>query len=240
MAPWGRLGKGGALRRYRKAMDAYRRTLQPWQQEADDLRAHLTTARQFAGATAADEPSVPLQLRAGERVFDVVERAALVEPKRLPDRWVGGYSGFSFRLARGVRYHVGATKGRRVPGEEVPTAVDNGTATITDRRVVFQGDRRSREWDYGKLLGYHHDPHQPVTLFQVSNREQVSGILYDRQLAEDVQFRLALALAHHGGAVDQLVGHLESQLAAHDAERPVPPPLPPAARSALPGRQARG
>jgi len=238
MAPWG-LGKGSALRRYRKAMDAYRRTLESWQQEAEALRGHIAMAHQFQGVTAADEPSLPLQLHAGERVFDVVERAALVEPRKLPDRWVGGYSGFSFRLARGVRYHVGATKGRRVPGEEVPTAIDTGTASITDRRVVFQGSRRSREWDYAKLLGYQHDPAQPLTLFQVSNREKVSGLMYDRQLAEEVHFRLALALAHGRGEVDQLVRHLEQQQGEHESERPVPPQLPPQARSAL-GRSRDG
>jgi hypothetical protein len=233
---WGRLGKGGALRRYRKAMDEYRRLLEPWQQEADDLRGHLAMAQTFGGVTAADEPSVPLQLKAGERVFEVLEQAALVEPRRLPDRWVGGYSGFSFRIARGVRYHVGGTRGRRVPGEEVPTPVDRGPATITDRRVVFQGSRRSREWDFAHLLGYHHDPEQPYTIFQVSNREKVSGVLYDRQLTEEVHFRLALALAHFRGEVHQLVEHLQKQLTAHDAQRPVPPQLPAAAKSALPTR----
>src|SRR5438067_8791153 len=108
MPLWG-LGTGRSLRRYRRAVDEYRRTLEPWQEEADALRAHLTVACNFAGATAADEPSVPLQLQAGERVFSVLENAALVEPKRQPDRWVAGFSGFSFRLARGVRYHVGGS-----------------------------------------------------------------------------------------------------------------------------------
>jgi hypothetical protein len=231
------MGTRRALRRYRRAVDAYRRSLDPWQEEADSLRAHLTVAGTFAGATAADEPSVPLQLKHGERVFSVLEAVSLVEPRRQPDRWVGGYSGFSFRLARGVRYHLGATKGRRVPGEEVPAAVDSGVATITDGRVVFQGSKRSREWSFDKLLGYHHDGRIPLTLFQVSNREKVSGLLYERTQAEEVHFRLALALAHHRGEVDGLIAHLERQLAAHDATRPAPPALPAAARSALPGRR---
>jgi hypothetical protein len=236
--PWG-LGRGRSLRRYRHEAAAYRRTLEPWQAEADALRAHLTVARTFAGATAADEPSVPLQLAPGERVFSVVEGVSLVEPHKQPDRWVGGYAGFSFRLARGVRYRIGATKGKKVPGEEAPAAVDVGTATITDRRVVFQGSKRTREWLFDKLLGYHHDGRIPLTLFQVANREKVSGLLYDRAHVEEVHFRLALALANHRGEVDGLVAHLEGQLAAHEASRPSPPDLPPAARSALPGRRLR-
>ena len=67
MPLWG-LGTGRALRRYRRDAAAYRQALEPWQEEADALRGHLTIARSFAGATAADEPSVPLRLAPGERV----------------------------------------------------------------------------------------------------------------------------------------------------------------------------
>src|SRR5437016_13297743 len=122
MPLWG-LGTGRSLRRYRRAAADYRRALEPWQEEADALRAHLTVAQTFSGATAADEASVPLQLAPGERVFSVLERVSLVEPRRLPERWAVGYTGFSFRLARGVRYRaVGG--GKKEPGEELPSAVD--------------------------------------------------------------------------------------------------------------------
>ena len=143
MPLWG--GTGRALRRYRRAAAAYRRALAPWQEEADALRAHLTTATTFAGATAADEPSVPLQLAPGERVFSVLERASLVEPRNRPERWAAGYTGFSFRLARGVRYRPATTERKKEQGEEAPAAVDKGMATITDQRVVFHGSRRTRE-----------------------------------------------------------------------------------------------
>ena len=238
MPLWG-LGTGRSLRRYRRDAAAYRRALEPWQQEADALRAHMTMAHTFAGADAGDEPSVPLQLAPGERAFCVLERASLVEPRKRPERWSAGYSGFSFRLARGVRYRVAVGKGKKEPGEEAPAAVDTGAATITDRRVVFQGSKRTREWAFDKLLGYHNDGRVPLTLFQVSNREKVSGLLYERAQAEEVHFRLALALAHHRGEVDALVAHIEGQLAVHEASRPAPPELPPAARSALPSRRRR-
>jgi hypothetical protein len=233
------LGTGRALRRYRRDAGAYREALEPWQDEADALRSHLTIANTFAGATAADEPSVPMRLAPGERVFSVLERVSLVEPRKQPERWSTGYTGFSFRLARGVHYRVTVGKGSKEPREEVPTAVDTGAATITDRRVVFQGSRRTREWTFDKLLGYHNDGRVPVTLFQVSNREKVSGLLYDRGNAEEVHFRLALALAHYGGTVDEFVNHIERQLAVHEAARPAPPEPPPVVRSALPSRRIR-
>src|SRR6266446_1766663 len=133
MPLWG-LGTGRSLRRYRRAASDYRRALEPWQQEADALRGYLDVARTFAGATAADEASVPLQLAPGERVFSVLERASLVEPRKQPERWSAGYTGFSFPLARGVRYRLADSTGKKESGEEAPAAVDTGAATITDRR----------------------------------------------------------------------------------------------------------
>src|SRR5438105_7376916 len=233
------LGTGRSLRRYRRAAADYRRALEPWQEEADALRGHLTVARTFAGATAADQPSVPLKLAPGERVFSVLERASLVEPRKQPERWSAGYSGFSFRLARGVRYRLAVTKGKKTSGEEAPAAIDTGAATITDRRVVFQGAKRKREWAFDKLLGYHNDGRVPLTLFHSANREKVSGLLYERTQAEEVHLRLALALAHHEGTVDAMLSHIERQLAVHEGSRPAPPELPPAARSALPSRRRR-
>jgi len=114
MPLWG-LRSGRSLKRYRREAAAYRQALEPWQEEADALRADLHVARTFAGADAADGPSVPLHLVRGERVFFVLERASLVEPRKRPERWSAGYSGFSFRLARGVRYRLAETTGKKAP-----------------------------------------------------------------------------------------------------------------------------
>ena len=129
---------------------------------------------------------------------------------------------------------MGATKGHREPGHDVPTAIDKGTATITDRRVVFQGGGHAREWSFDKLLGYQHSPDVPLTTFQVVNREKASGLLYDREHAGEVHFRLALALAHHNSQVDEFVGQLQAEMTWHDRQKPPPPAMPTGVRSALP------
>src|SRR3954469_5727568 len=159
------MGSGRSLKRYRKSVADYRRLLEPWQEEADSLRTHLTVACNFAGATADDEASVPVPLEPGERVFSVVENVQVVEPRRLPDRWSVGYTGFSFRLSRGVRYPAALVKGAKTAGDDVPAALDKGAATITDRRVVFRGAKGGREWRFENMHGYHHDGRVPVTLF---------------------------------------------------------------------------
>jgi len=151
--------------------------------------------------------------------------AALVEPRRAPGHYTGGYSGFSFRVAKGVRYHVGGTRGTWAPGPESTTPIDRGTLTITDRRLVFRGLKQAREWAFTKMLGYHHDEHEPVTFVQVSNRQKVSGFAYDVAHVPLVRFSFALALAHYHGAVADLRRQVEEELREHEAEKPAPPAL---------------
>jgi hypothetical protein len=175
-----------------------------------------------------------VQLTKDERVLGVLQGCALVEPRRAPGHYAGGYQGFSFKIAKGVRYHVGGSRGTYVQGDEQPTVIDRGAVTITTRRVIFEGTKQAREWSFEKLLGVQHDPVRPWTAISVSNRQKVSGFLYHNEHAEDIRFRLALALAVFNDDRGALVADLERQLAEHDAERPTPPtPLPAAGDTEL-------
>ncbi len=82
-------------------------------------------------------------------------------------------------------------------------------------------------------MGIQHDDALGATYLQVSNRQKVSGIGYGPQVAQDVQFRLSLALAHYNGDVQPLVESLERTVRELRAQRPTdpttalpPPPLP--------------
>jgi hypothetical protein len=196
-----------------------------WEADNEQLRQFLHLARTFRDGTSADAP-LALQLRRGERAFYVVPNAALVEPRRAPGQWVGRSSGWSFRVARGVYYRVGASRGSYVPGPELQTVIDYGTATITNQRMTFQGGRQAREWQFAKLLGYLDDPDWPVTILQVSNRQKASGIMYAGEHTPWFRFSLALALACHHREDGAFVAHLEAEFAGHQAARPAPP-LPP-------------
>ena len=205
------------------AEDHYKTALAEWQEAEAHLEALLKVAQTFGGQTNADNPGLALVLKRNEHAFWTLTGAGLVESRRGPGHYQGGYSGFSFRVAKGVRYHVGGTRGHYVPGQEAPTVIDTGTATITDQRVVFQGAKQSREWAFTKLLGYQHFDSPPWTAIQVSNRQKTSGVLCDAATAGDFQFRLALALAHYQGHVAQFVAQVEQQVQRHQAARPVAP-----------------
>jgi hypothetical protein len=82
----------------------------------------LQVAQTLNGQTAAENPKLVLALKKNERAFFTLTGAGLVAPRRGQGHWQGGYSGFSFRVAKGVRYHVGGTRGTYVQDQEAPTA----------------------------------------------------------------------------------------------------------------------
>ena len=205
------------------AADHHEAAMAQWHEADANLRSLLQIAQTFHGQPAAENASLTLVLRRNERAYFSLAGAGLVETRRGPGHYVGGYSGFSFRVAKGVRYHVGGTRGQFQAGAEQPTVIDTGTATITDQRVVFQGAKQTREWAYSKLLGYQHFDSPPWTAIQVSNRQKTSGVLCDSETAGNFQFRLALALAHYSRQVPAFVSQLTAQLEQHQANRPSPP-----------------
>jgi hypothetical protein len=90
--------------------------------------------------------------------------------KEVVDReWQGRSSGFSFRIAKGVRYRVGSSRGHMVVLGSHVVVDDSGFLTITSRRAVFTGVRRSLEMPYTKLLSL--SMFQDGVQFHLSNRK---------------------------------------------------------------------
>jgi hypothetical protein len=232
MGFWERRRQRAAAVAAQRDADAQRVADVNWQSQRAQLVDMIRDAQHDDGFTRAEVPDLTVQLTKDERVLRILQGCALVEPRRAPGHYSGGYQGFSFKIAKGVRYHVGGSRGTFVPGEEEPTVVDHGVVTITTRRVIFQGSKQAREWSFARLLGVQHDPARPWTAISVSNRQKVSGFLYDHEHAADIRFRLALALAIFNDNRATLVADLTRQLAEHDAERPSRP-------AALPGGDDR-
>jgi hypothetical protein len=121
-----------------------------------------------------------LVLRQGESaVWD--ERATLL--REVTDReWRGRSRGVSVPLGLGMRYRVGASRGRTVEvGTHWETA-DEGALTVTDRRVAYHGVRKNIEFPYSKLTTVDLYGGDAIAL-AVSTRQTVSTFrLYDAPL----------------------------------------------------------
>ncbi|MHB8330549.1 MAG: DUF2510 domain-containing protein [Acidimicrobiales bacterium] len=186
------------------------------QAERDRLVDYITRVTNFAGVTAAGDPSLLVQLKHSEHALLVLPGARLIEPRWLPGHWVGANTGMGFRINRGPRRRAGGTRRPYGRSGELPAAADAGVVTVTDHRVVFTGPRHAREWAFAEVLGYHHSDGPPWTAFPTRGRDRASGVLYDDAHADDFRFSLALGMARFHGSTDALVAELQAELADID------------------------
>jgi len=181
-----------------------------WYAERSELASMQAAVEGFGGQPT----SYSVVLKREERLLYELPHVSLVEVQRDPGHYTSGYSGFSFRVAKGIRYNIGGSRGTYVPGTEQHKITDEGTAAITTQRVIFQGSKNSREWAYSKLLGIQHDDTRPFTLMHVSNRQKVSGLVYPATEASTFRFYVALAIARFQDQQAAFSATVASQLAA--------------------------
>lgn len=183
----------------------------------------IHTAQTFTGLDPSATASTGVVLKRGESALLSLPRVSLVEVKRAQGHYYGANSGFSFRVTKGVRYHVGGTRGTFVEGPEGHKVTDVGSAVITSQRVIFHGSMNSREWAFSKLMGLDNDATRPLTLLHVSNRQKVSGLLYPHDTAQPFRYYLGLGIARQQDASEGFIGNLRAERAA--SVKPTSPPI---------------
>lgn len=95
--------------------------------------------------------SVPgIVLKRGEEAY-WSEWAELLEERVVDRRYVGGSSGFSVRIVKGVTYRFGGTRGRVITERGV-VPVSRGRLVVTSQRLSFLGDRKSFNVPFQRLL----------------------------------------------------------------------------------------
>jgi hypothetical protein len=83
--------------------------------------------------------------------------------------WHGGSQGVSFRVAKGVRYRVGSTRGHLVTVGSQLQVADTGLLSVTSQRAAFLGERKTVEMPYSKLLGM--NVFSDAISFSLANRQ---------------------------------------------------------------------
>jgi hypothetical protein len=135
----------------------------------DGVMKQLVLARANDGRLPVAEDH-QLMAQRDEIVHGELPAALLKEVARREFR--GGGAGMSFRIAKGVRIHTGGMRGRSVVvGTQIQTA-DTGVLSITNKRVVFIGARKTIESKYAKLVGV--QVYSDAISLSVSNRQNAS------------------------------------------------------------------
>ena len=96
--------------------------------------------------------------------------------------YVGGYSGVSFRVAKGVRFNLGGVRGHRVSEREV-VAVSRGQLSFTSGRILFLGQRKAFEVPWSKLMAV--EPYFDGIQLFTRNRQRSPLMVYrDPEMSE--------------------------------------------------------
>ena len=90
-------------------------------------------------------------LKRGERAVAVIPGVTLKEPRSVRKTYGGG-GGPSFRIAKGVYFRTGGFAARSESHEEIKV-IDSGTLTLTNRRMVFTGGKRTVNFPLRKIVG---------------------------------------------------------------------------------------
>lgn len=143
----------------------------------DDMKPQLVVARVNDGRLP-ELPNPQIILKKNE-VAHISANASLIKEVAVRE-YQGGYRGASFRIAKGVRYHVGGTRGRSVVvGTKLETE-DVGILVATSKRAVFSGQRRTVEMPYSKLVNL--NVFDDAIQFHLSNRKNPPMFQIDKGL----------------------------------------------------------
>jgi hypothetical protein len=134
--------------------------------ERHDLYTKLQVAKLNDGRLPVVE-SPSLMPKRGEIVH--LETSAALMKEVAVREWRGGSSGVSFRVAPGVRYRVGSSRGRLITVGTQLQVADTGTLAITNQRAAYLGSRKTVDMPYSKLLAM--QLFSDAISFSLSNRQ---------------------------------------------------------------------
>lgn len=111
-----------------------------------------------------------------DEVSHIELEANLMEERVVKSGWVSGHSGLSFRVAKGVRFNVGATRGHRI-SERAVAPVSHGVLAITSERIAYLGNPKSFEVKWSKVMGI--EPYSDGMTIYIANRAKAPTVVYD-------------------------------------------------------------
>jgi hypothetical protein len=149
-----------------------------------DIPTHLLIAEANAGLLPQLSESLLIPKK-GEIVH--LEWPARLMKEVTLREFRGGYQGFSFPIGKtGIRYRVGGARGHSVVTGTQLRVEDTGTLSISSKRAVFIGARKTIEMPYPKLaslgvftdgIQFHQSNRVNAPLFTVPNGEAVAAVV---------------------------------------------------------------
>src|SRR4051812_46664025 len=98
------------------------------------------------------QPYRKLTVQKGEQIVWAFGGSRYLEEKTRRE-WVGRSQGMSVRVARGVYYRTGASRGHSVEHSET-VLIDRGWLILTNKHIYFSGPKKSLRVPYSKIVSF--------------------------------------------------------------------------------------
>ena len=161
---------------------------------AKSLYGLMAAKLQALSKSLPQHSDVVMAMRQGEELVYKLPEVGLTQFRSSGSSYSGGRQGVSLRVAKGIYYNVGASRGSLQKNPETQQIVDKGSAIYTNQRIVFVGENLNQEWEFSKLLDVHVEPNGTSVSIAVSGKGKNAGLTWTTQT--DITPGILTAIAH--------------------------------------------
>lgn len=144
---------------------------------------------------AAGESATGSAITKGDEValFDL-PGVELLEFKSSGSTYGGGNAGISFPIVGSLRGHVGGQRGQIIRNPEELMVSDTGTLKVTSKRLVYVGEKETREIAIAKLLDVELGPNGLWAKLAMSNKTKREG--FQHMALDQITVGMAIGIAN--------------------------------------------
>jgi len=211
-----------AKREFKSAMSDYEYQHAKW---AGDIEIFNKIKGAFESAIKGEDAVSNLAVQKPGEIVIWSGRGQFHEAGRTPGQYVGSSQGVSIPVVAGIRYRVGAMRGTFVPGDAIQAYKEVGDVVLSTDRIMFNGMYNTKEWAFAKWNGAATSEDESDYIFNVSNRQKTSGILFDNSVGREFNRFLAQAIDAAENGLDSVITTVDKVLKDLAGDEPVKPEL---------------
>jgi len=218
----GFLANWKAKRAYKGAMAQYDLAITDWHA---DVEIFQKIKDAFLLAAKGEDVVVNQTIQKAGEIVLWTAKGQFHEAGRGAGTYQGSSQGFSIPVVAGIRYRVGATRGTYVSGDPIQKYGEVGDVILTTNRVLFNGMFNTKEWAFSKWNGAAASADETDYIFNVSNRQKTSGVLFGARDGREFNRFLSCALIAAEYGIDRVIQEVDKNLKALEEDKPAIPPL---------------
>jgi hypothetical protein len=211
-----------AKRAYKGAMEVYDAELTDWQ---SDIEIFQKARDAFLLAAKGEDVVVNQTIQKPGEIVLWTAQGQFHEAGRGAGSFQGASQGLSIPVVAGIRYRVGATRGTYVSGDPIQKYAEVGDVLLTTQRVLFNGMFNTNEWLFSKWNGAAASADETDYIFNVSNRQKTSGVLFGTRDGREFNRFLSCALIAAEYGIDRVIKEIDKNLKELEEDKPAIPPL---------------